>query len=75
MNGRLQRFLGVGLLLLAVAAGLLSTANPDGTAAPPTQHKAYKETIPDSKVSFDMVPIPAGTFTMGSPKDEKGRGQ
>ncbi|HLQ38036.1 MAG TPA: formylglycine-generating enzyme family protein, partial [Planctomycetota bacterium] len=25
-------------------------------------------------VTFDMVPIPGGTYTMGSPKEEKGRG-
>jgi formylglycine-generating enzyme required for sulfatase activity len=36
--------------------------------------KPYTETIPDSQVKFDMVPIPAGEFTMGSPKNEAGRG-
>jgi formylglycine-generating enzyme required for sulfatase activity len=36
-------------------------------------HKGYTEKIPDTKVSFEMVPIPAGTFMMGSPKTEKGR--
>ena len=33
----------------------------------------YTEKIPDSDVSFDMVPIPGGTFLMGSPASEKGR--
>ena len=36
------------------------------------KHKAYAEKIND-KVSFDMVPIPGGTFMMGSPDSEKGR--
>jgi formylglycine-generating enzyme required for sulfatase activity len=33
----------------------------------------YTETIPDTKVSFDMVAIPGGTFVMGSPANEPGR--
>jgi formylglycine-generating enzyme required for sulfatase activity len=33
----------------------------------------YTETIPDTKVTFDMVPVPAGTFVMGSPESEPGR--
>ncbi len=41
--------------------------------APATGHKAYKETIPDTKVSFNMVAIPGGEFAMGSPAGEKGR--
>ncbi len=36
--------------------------------------KAYKETISGTGVVFDMVSIPAGEFTMGSPDSEKGRG-
>jgi formylglycine-generating enzyme required for sulfatase activity len=43
-----------------------------GFDATPT-HQAYTEKIPDSDVRFDMVPIPAGTFLMGSPTTEKGR--
>lgn len=37
------------------------------------KHGNYTQTIPGSKVSFDMVAIPGGTFLMGSPKTEKGR--
>jgi formylglycine-generating enzyme required for sulfatase activity len=33
----------------------------------------YTEAIAGTKVTFDMVPIPAGTFRMGSPPSEKGR--
>ena len=39
----------------------------------PTTHKAYAEKINDN-VSFEMAPIPGGTFMMGSPDDENGRG-
>jgi formylglycine-generating enzyme required for sulfatase activity len=35
--------------------------------------KAYTDTIPETKVTFDMVPIPGGTFMMGSPDSEPGR--
>jgi formylglycine-generating enzyme required for sulfatase activity len=34
---------------------------------------AYTETIPGTDISFEMVPIPGGTFTMGSPEDEADR--
>ena len=33
----------------------------------------YEETIPGSDVTFRMVPVPGGTFRMGSPADEEGR--
>ena len=33
----------------------------------------YEETIPGSDVTFQMVPVPAGTFLLGSPADEVGR--
>jgi formylglycine-generating enzyme required for sulfatase activity len=32
----------------------------------PAKAAAYKVTIPNTTVSYDMVPIPAGTFRMGS---------
>ena len=35
----------------------------------------YKEEVAGTDVSFKMVPIPGGTFTMGSPEDEEGRGE
>ena len=34
---------------------------------------AYKESIPGTDVSFEMVPIPAGSFLMGSPESEADR--
>ncbi|MGI9429237.1 MAG: family 16 glycoside hydrolase, partial [Bythopirellula sp.] len=33
----------------------------------------YTATIPGTEVTFDMVPIPAGEFQIGSPEDEEGR--
>ena len=33
----------------------------------------YAEAFADSEVTFDMVPIPGGVFTMGSPEGETGR--
>ena len=36
--------------------------------------KAYTETIAGTDVKFDMLPIPAGKFTMGSPMTEPKRG-
>ncbi|BDS07045.1 hypothetical protein NT6N_20850 [Oceaniferula spumae] len=36
--------------------------------------KAYTETAPEAEdAEFEMLPIPGGTFTMGSPEAEKGR--
>lgn len=35
--------------------------------------KGYSATIPGTRVSYEMRPIPAGDFWMGSPKDEEGR--
>jgi formylglycine-generating enzyme required for sulfatase activity len=41
--------------------------------AAPSELKAYSATIPGSDVAFQMVPIPAGEFQMGSPDAEAGR--
>ncbi len=75
MKRLLQRCLGTGLLLTALAVNLLPAGQslPQGQAAPGPEHKAYKETIPGTEVSFEMVPIPGGEFLMGSPASEKGR--
>ncbi|MFP4338816.1 MAG: formylglycine-generating enzyme family protein [Cyclobacteriaceae bacterium] len=35
----------------------------------------YTETIPGSDVSFDMMPIAGGSYLMGSPAQEKNRGE
>ncbi len=33
--------------------------------------KVYEQKIPDTDIKFQMVPIPGGSFTMGSNKDDK----
>lgn len=35
----------------------------------------YTETIPGTNVTFEMIPIPAGEFLLGSPAGETGRNQ
>jgi formylglycine-generating enzyme required for sulfatase activity len=34
---------------------------------------AYTERIPGTDVTFEMVPVPGGTFLLGSPEDEESR--
>jgi formylglycine-generating enzyme required for sulfatase activity len=68
------RQLILGGALLATLLGLAASvpARPDekkGGVAP----KSYTETIPTTKVQFEMIGVPGGTFVMGSPADEKGR--
>ncbi|MGI8784012.1 MAG: formylglycine-generating enzyme family protein, partial [Acidobacteriota bacterium] len=48
---------------------ILSTAAKPADSAP----LSYAETIPGTAVTFSMVAIPAGVFTLGSPTGEKGR--
>jgi formylglycine-generating enzyme required for sulfatase activity len=49
------------------------TLNPDAEAANEVGMKKYTEKIPGTEVAFEMVPILGGTYTMGSPPNEKGR--
>src|SRR5690349_11531794 len=32
----------------------------------------YEQNVPGTNINFKMIPIAAGSFNMGSPKDEKG---
>jgi formylglycine-generating enzyme required for sulfatase activity len=82
MRRLLQHPAGWCLLLAGTAAaGLAALAvSPAGRAAgepapqvEPLKHPKYVEKIPGSEVTFEMVPIPGGTFLMGSPEGEKGR--
>ena len=61
---------------VAGVAAVVMAAVPDARSgavelqAAATAAAPYTETIPGTNVSFDMVPIPGGTFTMGSPASE-----
>jgi len=46
----------------------------DAAAEDEAGMKAYTEELPHTDVTFKMVPIPGGKFTMGSPDDEADRG-
>lgn len=63
--------LAAGALWLAAAAAC--GGDPPAPARPALA--PYTETIPGTRVSFDMIPIPGGRFLMGSPPDEPGRGE
>ncbi len=82
MQRVIQKTVVPGAIFLLAACFALSPApEADAAKAPPAvvlkvdkaTHKGYTETIPGSKVSFDMVPIPGGTYLRGSPTAEKGR--
>jgi formylglycine-generating enzyme required for sulfatase activity len=60
--------------LLALAA-LLAFEERGYAQAAPADFKAYTDTIPGTEITFEMLPIPGGTFTMGSPEDEEDRGE
>jgi formylglycine-generating enzyme required for sulfatase activity len=62
-----MRLLGPILIVACATAARPAVAADDQAAM-----KAYREKIPGADVSFDMVPIPGGTFFMGSPATEKG---
>jgi formylglycine-generating enzyme required for sulfatase activity len=48
-------------------------ANPDSVAKSEKEMKRYTEVLSGTDVTFDMVPIPGGTYLMGSPESEEGR--
>jgi formylglycine-generating enzyme required for sulfatase activity len=52
-----------------------SAAIEQATTGKASEMKPYTDTISGTKVKFDMVPIPAGSFTMGSPAGEAGRSE
>jgi len=63
---------GVGVLALWQLSES-PEAGPVRAEPPATGHKSYKQTIPDTKTSFEMIAIPGGTYKMGSPAGEKDR--
>ena len=65
------------VLTTALFLPLLTLLPPESSvdAAPvkAADMKPYTERIPGTEVTFDMVPIPGGTFVMGSPPNEPNR--
>jgi formylglycine-generating enzyme required for sulfatase activity len=53
-------------------ASLASAAEP-ASATTEAEMKPYTESISGTDVTFDMLPIPGGTYVMGSPEGEKAR--
>jgi formylglycine-generating enzyme required for sulfatase activity len=58
----------------ATAAAPATAAQGTGDDKTADTMKAYTQKISDSDVTFEMVPIPAGKFKMGSPDSEADRG-
>lgn len=60
----------------AAQAGLVADRPASGPAVetPAGFMVPYTETIPGTKVSFEMIPVPGGEFTLGSPESEAERG-
>lgn len=54
-------------LSFLLAAGVVHAQVPSGMG------REYRETVPGTAISFDMVFVPAGLFLMGSPPTEEGR--
>jgi formylglycine-generating enzyme required for sulfatase activity len=76
----MQRWLQYFGVLSFVLVGAWLLSGPSGLAPgltagdkPTAEHKNYVQAIPDTKVKFEMIALPGGTFLMGSPADEKGR--
>src|SRR5712692_1257105 len=66
---------GLGCVVLAVWQLSFSARTPAPPRGVPAEMTPYVETIPQSDVKFEMVPIPGGTFKMGSPAGEAGRSE
>jgi formylglycine-generating enzyme required for sulfatase activity len=57
----------LSLFVFINSAALMAQNNSD------TSFKTYDQKIPGTSVAFKMVPVPAGSFLMGSTSKEKGR--
>jgi formylglycine-generating enzyme required for sulfatase activity len=71
--------IGRAVTVAAIGLALTRPAWSAPPGEPPKESadtmKVYTETIPGTDVKFEMVPIPGGTFTMGSPPGEAKRGE
>ena len=50
----------------------INCINVSAQSSSDTGFTTYEQKIPGTTVSFKMVPIPAGSFKMGSPENQKG---
>ena len=62
-----------GLCLLIATASPAGAQQPTPTAGIPAGMAPYTETIPGTDLRFEMIPIPGGTYLMGSPEGEADR--
>ncbi len=60
------------LLCAPIQAAPPATAVPDADASTAGEMKPYSDVISGTNVKFQMVPVPGGKFTMGSPDTETG---
>lgn len=71
---RPRKYLAAGLALVGVV-GLACLLGPEMSADESKRPANYTETIAgEDPVKFDMIGAPGGTYMMGSPETEKGRG-
>jgi formylglycine-generating enzyme required for sulfatase activity len=70
---RLLLWYGGLVVALMVAQIIHGTSIDYASSAAEAEMKPYVETIPGSEIQFEMIPIPGGTFTMGSPPSEPSR--
>jgi len=61
--------LAIACATLGASAAKAASFEPEQSASPESM-KPYVETIPGTEVKFEMLPIPGGTFEMGSPDSE-----
>ncbi len=47
--------------------------DPNSVAVVESEMKPYTQSLADTELAFDMVPIPGGTYLQGSPADEANR--
>jgi formylglycine-generating enzyme required for sulfatase activity len=76
MRRLIQHAAGTLAVLVPLAGLALWADAPKAVKYPVIEkhtHKNYFETIKGTKVKFEMVAVPGGTYLMGSPATEKGR--
>ena len=64
-----------GAVLIGAFASLVILAGTSVRAQTPAEMKPYTEEIAGTDLKFDLLPIPGGEFSMGSPPTEAKRGE